>query len=797
MGLNVLDLVLDLSLDEIDHYLQDGVKDVQDRLIKGDPKAAAQFTTNITHNSNTGIPTLGGQIISVMRATTTGGDYRPCFQIDPNERFMAEDVTSLQYRSAYHAGYYVLDGLVFTVPEGSGSPQDTIKVNFVEYPTPINTDQHIGTNYAIAAGVTGTATNPSVFTAVGHAFMDGDLVYCTSFTQMIELNGLTLRIENTTLDTFELSGIAANPAETNLGADRGGTIERLSSTFPDQYERVVVLFAAMRCLQKIIAEMSAPVKIDISGLTVPTAPAPPLLSSDDATLQNSVGTITKTLSGVPPLYNFSNSALGLSTLQKFTDFTDFTALAPSIFDVPQPLAYPHLALSFDAPISTQIGYEDSGIEKTLQKLQDLTSHSPAYDITQYTVELDPWSFTESPNFSSILVPDFSVVQPFVANYSTLESELPAPWNPGTDVAAGLNSAGAAADLSTSSTQQINWTAFNAAMAEDDFEKATAELTKISQLVTLRGDQFSKQMDIYKEKVSRIGDHITNQVDKEWGAVLVVYQQKVAQYSLDVQNVFSKWTHDMNRESQRFTQTNTNKLSVVAHDMTNGMNKYTRDKAIFDAEVQAVTADINNAFQKATKNAELEDNMEIQNSINAAKRDLDQYQQDLKKYEVSVTRYNADVSSTIESYKTDLTKELDLWKTHMNNLLTKYKDDIGQTKAIYDSENVSFQANVQRDMAELQQNTEVLVQKMDLSTNVDLTNKAQKLQAEIQRYQGTVDLFISEFTGYKEQVATIGAVFASEMQSTTMTYDWLINQYNRLKSEYNENVGMQPQPPVER
>tara|TARA_Y100000593_G_scaffold26883_1_gene53533 strand:- start:3668 stop:6112 length:2445 start_codon:yes stop_codon:yes gene_type:complete len=786
---------------QLDQFLKEGVKDVQDRLIRGNDKAASQFTTNVTHNSSSGIPTLGGQVISVMRATTASGDlaFRPCYEINPNERFLAADRDSLAYRSKFNAGYYMLDGLIHVVPQGSGAPEDTIKVTYVDYPTPVHTDQHIGNSYAIASDVTATDTDPTVFTATSHPFMNGDIVYCTNFTQMVELNGLMLKVENTTANTFELSGINASPAETSIATDRGGTIEKLSSTFPDQYERLVVLFACMRCLESIMTEKTMPAAIDITSLTIPPVPTQPLFDSDDASLQNAVDKVFVTLSGNPPKFNINNTKLVNVGLETFSSFSSFTKLAPSIFDVPQPLAYPNIAISFDAPISTAVSWSDATINKLQQKIAALNTYTGlTYNESDYSFELEPWTFTESPDFSHISVPNFLSVQPYIADYEGLVSELPVPWNPGTDVATGKDATdNATVDYNEAVGQQLNWTAFNAALAEDDFDKATAELTKITQMVTLREGQFTKQMEVYKEKVTRLSDKLTNVTEKEWQSAMAVYQHEVAQYTLDVQNVFTKWTHDMNRESQKFTQINSNKLSKATHDMTNGLNEYNRKKALLDTDIAALNTDLQNAFNKAVKDAELEDNMEIQNAVNAAKRDLDQYQQDLKKYEVSVTRYNSDVTSALDSYKADLTKELDAWKTHMNNISGAHKDDIAQAKNIFDAENAEYQASIQKDLQEVQQNAEAAIQKMDLSTNVDLQNKAQKLQASIQKFQGDVDLYVSQFTGYKEQVAALSTVFASGSQKAETEYNWLMNTYNQLKAEYNENLGMAPQAPQEK
>ena len=98
-------------------------------------------------------------------------------------------------------------------------------------------------------------------------------------------------------------------------------------------------------------------------------------------------------------------------------------------------------------------------------------------------------------------------------------------------------------------------------------------------------------------------------------------------------------------------------------------------------------------------------------------------------------------------------------------------------------NAAYQASLQRDISELTSTAEASVQKMDLSTNVDLTNKAQKLQGEIQKYSAEMDKYVGEVGAYEKAVATRIQEYTSEVQSKTTEYTWLVEQYNRLKQEY--------------
>ena len=84
---------------------------------------------------------------------------------------------------------------------------------------------------ATAATVTGiTQANPGVVTTSGaHGYSDGDDVYVTGVSGMVELNGRTLRVANKTATTFELTDSLDNNVDTTgYGAwTAGGTTTKI------------------------------------------------------------------------------------------------------------------------------------------------------------------------------------------------------------------------------------------------------------------------------------------------------------------------------------------------------------------------------------------------------------------------------------------------------------------------------------------------------------------------------------------------------------------------------------------
>ena len=104
------------------------------------------------------------------------------------------------------------------------------------------------TSSAIITDVTATAADPTVFTKTSHGLVDGDIVKLYDFTQMTEINGMTGTVNQLNSSTFEINGVAADPAETSISTDLGGTVEKLEtsmtrivSVYDDTNDRFVEL----------------------------------------------------------------------------------------------------------------------------------------------------------------------------------------------------------------------------------------------------------------------------------------------------------------------------------------------------------------------------------------------------------------------------------------------------------------------------------------------------------------------------------------------------------------------------
>lgn len=101
---------------------------------------------------------------------------------------------------------------------------------------------------------------------------------------------------------------------------------------------------------------------------------------------------------------------------------------------------------------------------------------------------------------------------------------------------------------------------------------------------------------------------------------------------------------------------------------------------------------------------------------------------------------------------------------INGQVTEFSTNLQNSLNKFNEDNTKYQADNQRDTSEFQQNAQALVQKMSLSTNVDLQNKAQGLQRQVQEYANKMQRYQAELSKYQADLNEVVVLWTSnEMQ----------------------------------
>ena len=115
---------------------------------------------------------------------------------------------------------------------------------------------------------------------------------------------------------------------------------------------------------------------------------------------------------------------------------------------------------------------------------------------------------------------------------------------------------------------------------------------------------------------------------------------------------------------------------------------------------------------------------------------------------------------------------------------------------FNEANVNFQAKLQEAVTEAQNTNQVALQNMQKDLAVAQTDaqsdNARRLQDAVQTAQATmndnsskIQKFQIEITQYQSEVGTEVQEYTQNLQADGMGYQWLQDQYNRLKAEYDQ------------
>ena len=102
-------------------------------------------------------------------------------------------------------------------------------------------------------GVTVTKANPAVATKTAHGLVDGDVVYCSGFTEMTELNSEYYAVNQVNANTFQLANETGIVDSSGFGnaETTGGTVRELKDAEALSKD-VVVFFDNSTQKQKLV-----------------------------------------------------------------------------------------------------------------------------------------------------------------------------------------------------------------------------------------------------------------------------------------------------------------------------------------------------------------------------------------------------------------------------------------------------------------------------------------------------------------------------------------------------------------
>ena len=234
------------------------------------------------------------------------------------------------------------------------------------------------------------------------------------------------------------------------------------------------------------------------------------------------------------------------------------------------------------------------------------------------------------------------------------------------------------------------------------------------------------------------------------------------------------------------------LGEYQADIQNELNEFNKENVAFQATIQRETQEDTLILQKY-------------------QADLAVYQAEVgtqvQEYTQKLQRYSTELSTVFQAWQKTESDNLQLFQVEIQNELNNFNEANAvyqaalkeeaqnlqvaagriQQQAQIEIQEVMKQADV--DMADAQKeadlNLQASIQNTANALKADIESNAKTLEKDIQEYANTLGKYGAEIQEYQAEVGTQVQEYTQNLQADGIGYQWLQDQYNRLKAEYDQ------------
>jgi len=264
-----------------------------------------------------------------------------------------------------------------------------------------------------------------------------------------------------------------------------------------------------------------------------------------------------------------------------------------------------------------------------------------------------------------------------------------------------------------------------------------------------------------------------------------WSQSLSQYQAEVNTEVQEFTQKLQLEMQSWTAEQAN--AIQQYQMETADNMKTADIAN-QAALQQAQADLQVAVRDKDKQLE----REIQNATNDMQKISQDNQSKISNYQAELAVYQAEVGAEMQVIGADIQNELNafnkenaLYQASTSATIAKFQADVDDAKQTGD---MTLQAAIQDYTLELQAfQSEVTLYQAEVADAV------QEYSTNLQKYQAELSAYGAELAVYQADSASKLQKYQADLQAEGVGYQWLQDQYGRLKMEYEKAFAVaQPQ-----
>jgi hypothetical protein len=253
-----------------------------------------------------------------------------------------------------------------------------------------------------------------------------------------------------------------------------------------------------------------------------------------------------------------------------------------------------------------------------------------------------------------------------------------------------------------------------------------------------------------------------------------WSQSLAQYQAEVGTEVQEFTNNLSKKTQLWQQTNTTILQEHSQRMQDALNVFNKENAQYQANVQAQMAKFQTDAANVTKDVDVKLQTDIQG-----------YTFELQKWQQELTQYQAEVNTEVQAFTQNVQIETQTWQTEQANAIQQYQMETADNMKTAD---IANQAAIQQGQADLQ----VAIRDKDKQLEREIQNATNEMQEIIQNNQSLLAKYQAEVSVYQAKVqeeiqenTQNLQKFNADLQAEGIGYQWLQDQYSRLKTEYEQ------------
>jgi hypothetical protein len=525
--------------------------------------------------------------------------------------------------------------------------------------------------------------------------------------------------------------------------------------FPIDKVYLVVMYAGIKLIHATLAGKSAPVipvLLDTPTLSI-TATDPTAISLTTVNYSAASVTPSTVLSSLTaPTYTKPTMVLGAAPTISDLSISAVQPVVPSLTSVT--FTSIDSALDASAPVFTTATVSTAGT---------YTGSAPAY--TKPTASLVPAPVISNLSINAV-PPDFQTQGTSLPTYEDADA---AAWSDGS--------------IETEISKLQDYIE-----DEEDVELANAKVAEIN-------TRFQRASEEFNNKIKQWETENSGESQR--------YQSEVQAYQAEVNAQVQEYQQNLAGDIQVWQAQRATDLQKYGSDIQNELNEFNKENIAYQSAIQEsiqelqVANQVNLAkaqadLQLAISNEERDQQRQLQNGINDMQAIVGDNGRKIDLYQAEAGLYQAEIGKEVQEYQQNLAGDLQVWQAERQTDLQKYGSDIQNELNEFNKEDASFKYEVQKALADAQATNQIAMQNgVQEARDAIENNNAQvaRFSAMAQHYSTQINEDIQKYTVQIQALSADAqasvAQHGSELQGTQAEYQWLQDQYTRLKAEYDQ------------